>query len=96
MREGNCVAVGWPNIGDLFGLSDGLDGKKKIRKKVEEDGDAPNFASQHTNEISAFVTGIADDDVILAANGDEIYPAHTMIRNLLGSMTRKLSVTSSQ
>jgi hypothetical protein len=28
--------------------------------------------------------------------GMDIYPAHTIIRNFFGSMTRKLSVTSSQ
>jgi len=72
MREGNCAAIGWSNIGNLSGLSDDPDGKEKIRKKLEEDGDPPNVASRHANEISAFVTRIADDDVILAANGDEI------------------------
>jgi 5-methylcytosine-specific restriction protein B len=72
MREGNCAAIGWPNIGDLSGLSDDPDGKEKIRKKLEEGGDPPNVAARHTNEISTFVARIADDDVILAANGDEI------------------------
>jgi hypothetical protein len=72
MRDGNCAAIGWSNIGDLSGLSEDPDGKEKIRKKLEEDGEAPNAASRHTNEISAFVTRIADDDVILAANGEEI------------------------
>jgi 5-methylcytosine-specific restriction enzyme B len=72
MRERNCAAIGWSRFKDLSGLSDDPDGKEKIRKKLEEDGDPPNVASRHANEISAFVTRIADDDVILAANGDEI------------------------
>ena len=32
----------------------------------------------------------------LEADEIDIYPAHTIIRNFFGSMTRKLSVTSSQ
>ena len=42
MREGNCAAIGWSDIGDLSGLSDEPDGKEKIRKKLEEGGDPPN------------------------------------------------------
>ncbi|HEY0723024.1 MAG TPA: hypothetical protein VGD41_03325, partial [Pyrinomonadaceae bacterium] len=45
-------------------------------------------------------TGVDDNDYQppFRFNGeiDKLYPAHTIIRNFFGSMTRKLSVTSSQ
>jgi multidrug efflux pump subunit AcrB len=40
---------------------------------------------------------VVDDAIVVVENVKrQIYPAHPIIRNSLGSMTRKLSVTSSQ
>ena len=72
MREGNCVAVGWHTIGDLSGLADDPDGKDKIRKQLEAEGHRPNIASGSANQISSLVTRIAEGDVVLAADGEEI------------------------
>jgi 5-methylcytosine-specific restriction protein B len=72
MREGNCAAIGWDTIGDLSGLADDPDGKDKIRKQLEAEGHRPNIASGSANQISSFVTRIAEGDVVLAADGEEI------------------------
>jgi 5-methylcytosine-specific restriction enzyme B len=72
MREENCVAIGWRKLGDLSGLADDPDGKSKIRKQLEADGDRPNIASNNANQISNFVSRMAEDDVVLAADGEEI------------------------
>jgi DDE superfamily endonuclease len=62
-------------------------------------------------KTSTFIAALSEDGLLApcvfdgAINGELflayveqilLYPAHTMIRNFLGSMTRKLSVTSSQ
>jgi 5-methylcytosine-specific restriction protein B len=72
MREEKCAAIGWENISDLSGLADDPNGKDKIRKQLEADGDVPNVASRHANEISSFVTRITEGDVIVAADGEKI------------------------
>jgi 5-methylcytosine-specific restriction protein B len=72
MREENCVAIGWHRIGDLSGLADDSGGKDKIRKQLESEGEIPTVAARNANQISSFVTRIADDDVVLAADGEKI------------------------
>ena len=72
MREESCAAIGWHNIGDLSGLANDTQGKDKIRRQLEAEGDIPQIASRNANQISNFVTQIADGDVVLAANGEEI------------------------
>jgi 5-methylcytosine-specific restriction enzyme B len=72
MREESCVAIGWNSIGDLSGLAEDSGGKDKIRKQLEAAGEIPNVASRNANQISSFVTRIADDDVVLAADGEKI------------------------
>jgi 5-methylcytosine-specific restriction protein B len=72
MREGHCAAIGWHSIGDLSGLADDPDGKDKIRKQLEADGEIPTVASRSANQISSFVTRIVDGDVLLAADGEKI------------------------
>ena len=72
MRDENCAAIGWHNIGDLSELSNDAQGKEKIRRQLETQGEIPQVASRSANQISNFVTRIADDDVVLAANGREI------------------------
>jgi 5-methylcytosine-specific restriction enzyme B len=72
MREENCIAIGWDSIGDLSGLADDSGGKDKIREQLEAEGDIPTVASRNANQISSFVTRIADDDVVLAADGEKV------------------------
>src|SRR5271166_1981102 len=72
MKDGNCAAIGWHTIGDLSGLADDPDGKDKIRKQLEAEGEIPSVAPRSANQISSFVTQIADGDVILAADGEKI------------------------
>src|SRR5262245_29540633 len=72
MREENCVAIGWHSIGDLSGLADDAGGKDKIRKQLEVEGEIPTVASRSANQLSSFANRIADDDVVLAADGEKI------------------------
>ena len=72
MKEENCAAIGWHNIGDLSGFSDDPEGKEKIRRQLEAEGETPQLASRNANQISYFVTRIADGDIVLAADGKDI------------------------
>ena len=72
MREGNCAVVGWHSIGDLSGLADDTQGKDKIRKQLEAEGQRPNIASGSANQLVSFVTRITEGDVIVAADGERI------------------------
>ena len=72
MRENNCAAVGWHNIANLSGLADDPQGKDKIRKQLEAEGQRPNIASGQSNQLSSFVTRITEGDVIVAADGEKI------------------------
>jgi 5-methylcytosine-specific restriction protein B len=72
MKENNCAAVGWHTIADLSGLADDPQGKDKIRKQLEAEGQRPNIASGIANQLSTFVTRITEGDVIVAADGEKI------------------------
>ena len=72
MKNGGCAAIGWHTVGDLSGLADDPEGKDKIRKQLEAEGSRANIASGSANQISSFVTRIAEGDLVLAADGEEI------------------------
>ena len=72
MRENNCAAIGWEELGDLSGLAEDPNGKDKLRKQLEVQGDRPNIASGNANQLSSFVTRITEGDVIVAADGEKI------------------------
>jgi 5-methylcytosine-specific restriction protein B len=72
MREENCAAIGWASIGDLSALADDSEGKDKIRKQLEAEGEIPTVASRSANQLASFATRIADGDVVLAADGAKV------------------------
>ena len=72
MKEQSCVAIGWHTVGDLSDLADDPRGKEKIRQKLESEGHRPNVASGSANQISSFVTRIAEGDLVLASDGETV------------------------
>jgi hypothetical protein len=68
--------------------------------KAKQDGEKTTSIEGHTDAIKYYVVKNPEASVEtisawLKGKG-VVYPAHTIIRNFFGSMTRKLSVTSSQ
>jgi 5-methylcytosine-specific restriction protein B len=70
MRNGNCVAVGWPDVGDLSGLDGSKESREKLRGLMAEK--YPSVASQvgnATGQLFTFVRTIQKGDLVLAADG---------------------------
>jgi len=73
MRDTGCVAIGWPDLGDLSGISYDRDSKEEIRARMATH--YPNTAQmvgRKTQEVFNFVTVIAEGDLALAADGSTI------------------------
>jgi 5-methylcytosine-specific restriction protein B len=70
MKDGNCVAVGWPKLGDL---SD-LDGKKASRERLlqlltQKHPSTPQATGRAVSQVVGFVVGIEEGDFVLASDG---------------------------
>lgn len=73
MKDGNCVAIGWPNIGDLSSITYSKESKENIHKILEEKYPSnPANIGNATQQIFNFVAKIEENDLILAADGATI------------------------
>jgi 5-methylcytosine-specific restriction protein B len=73
MRDGDCVAIGWPDLGDLSGISYDRDSKEEIRERLATSyPSTPQMIGRKTQEVFNFVAVIADGDLVLAADGSTI------------------------
>ena len=73
VRDAGCIAIGWPQLGDLSDITYNRESKEKIRERLRPDyANAPGVLGQKTQEIFNFVTAIAENDVVLAADGESI------------------------
>lgn len=73
MREGGYAAIGWDELGDLSTLAGQDDLKERIRERLEKDypSDA-RTVSRKAGEIKNFVQRIAEGDVVLAVDGQQV------------------------
>ena len=73
MKNGNFVAIGWADLGNLAGNSTEEKLRDTIRQSLEKNyGMQPNVASRKAGEIRNFVEGISEGDLVLAADGKRI------------------------
>lgn len=73
MREHGCIAVGWPKLGDLSWV-EGKKSKGKLKALMAGAyTDDPQTISRDITQISQFVTGISEGDVVVAADGMTIF-----------------------
>ena len=73
MKNGNFVAIGWAELGNLADIPADKDLRNTIRQglaKIYEK--QANVASRKAGEIRNFVKGISEDDFVLAADGRRI------------------------
>jgi 5-methylcytosine-specific restriction protein B len=68
MRDGNCVAIGWPDLGDLSSLEASKEAREEFQRLFNEK--YPNTAK--SGEVIRFCTGIATGDLVLAADGGTV------------------------
>jgi len=73
MKDEECVAVGWDEIGDLAGIQSDTASKERIRammqKKYEVDA---RLIGRQTQQLFNFVSRINEGDVVLACDGEQV------------------------
>ena len=73
MKNGNFVAIGWAELGNLADIPADQDLRGIIRQGLEKTyGMKPNVASRKAGEIRNFFGGISEGDFVLAADGKRI------------------------
>lgn len=73
MRDGKCVAIGWPDLGDLSSLEAGKEAREEFRRLFNEK--YPNSAQaigRNSGAVLNFCTSIATGDLVLAADGGTV------------------------
>ena len=90
MRDGGYVAIGWDALGDLSALADEEDLKEIVRKKLEvEYPNDPRVLSRKSGEIRNFVQKIAEGDVVIAADGENVVGLGRVTRSIALKMPRQ-------
>ena len=70
MRDRNCMAVGWPKLGDISWVEAKKESREKLKALLEEKH--PNHHSaigRDCSQLVQFVLEIAEGDIVLAADG---------------------------
>ncbi|MCB9924868.1 MAG: AAA family ATPase [Planctomycetaceae bacterium] len=71
MRERDCIAIGWEKLGDLSWVEAKKDIRTKLKKALQEKqpGQQPSSIGNDCSQITHFVAGLSEGDVVLAADG---------------------------
>lgn len=75
MRDRGEIAIGWPELGDLGWLDDRPESLERLRKALDERANRPDQTktiSPKASEIRDFVRRMADDDLVLACDGQRV------------------------
>lgn len=73
MRDGACVAIGWPDIGDLSGFEKDTPSKQRLTGLFgERYPGTPQPTGKAVNQILNFAKGISRGDVVLACDGQAV------------------------
>jgi 5-methylcytosine-specific restriction protein B len=70
MRDGKCVAVGWPALGDLSSLDKSKQSREKLQQLLaEKHPSTPQALGRARSQIFNFVLAIEKGDIVLASDG---------------------------
>jgi 5-methylcytosine-specific restriction protein B len=73
MQDGACVAIGWPDLGDLSGYEKDTPSKERlIRLLGERYPGSPQQVGKAATQILNFAKGIADGDTVLGCDGQTV------------------------
>ena len=73
MRDGEYIAVGWNDLGDLTDISNDKEGKAKIQEQMETHyPGSSGMPTRQTNQVFNFIFGIDESDLILACSGMKV------------------------
>lgn len=70
MRDQNCIAVGWPKLGDISWVDRKKESLGKLKKVLAEAyPNDPQTIRRESSQLAHFVVGISEGDIVLAADG---------------------------
>lgn len=70
MRDGNCVAVGWPQLGDMSGFEYNRESKEKLRRLMEKAyPSTPQQVGRQTQQLFNFLGAVNEGDLAIAMDG---------------------------
>jgi 5-methylcytosine-specific restriction protein B len=73
MQQGNCVAIGWADVGDLSHITYDKASKEKVRQALETRYPSdPRVRGRKAQEIFNFVATLHEGDLVLPADGQRI------------------------
>jgi 5-methylcytosine-specific restriction enzyme B len=73
MRDGSCVAIGWPDLGDLSGYEKDTPSKEKLTALLgERYPGSPQQQGKAANQILQFAKGFARGETVLACDGSKV------------------------
>ena len=74
MQEHECVAIGWPDLGDLsnWELDESIEGKVKNILVNEYGYSDPRALGKKVKEIGWFASAMEENDPVVAANGQRV------------------------
>ena len=73
MRDNDCVAIGWPKVGDLSRFEHNQESKMRIGGLLGQHYNlSTSVASRKAGEILNFVFGMTEGEPVLAARGERI------------------------
>src|SRR5271157_5331524 len=73
MRDESCVAIGWPDLGDLSEYEKDTPSKERLIKILgERYPGSPQQQGKAANQILLFVKGIARGETVLACDGSTV------------------------
>jgi 5-methylcytosine-specific restriction protein B len=92
MRDGNCVAIGWADLGDISKIVDNNDGKEIIRQALQlHYPNTPSVLTNIANQIFKFVSGVFGSgmygngknqgDLVLASDGVNVLGIGEIVGN---------------
>ena len=73
MRDSDCIAIGWPELGDLSWVEAKKESRNKLKNLIHDK--YPNSSSAEgraTTEVTNFVARLNEGDIVWAANGSTI------------------------
>ncbi len=73
MRQRNCAAVGWAELGDLSFVTYNSESKERIHEALRPQyPNAPGPLGKQTQQLFNFIAAISENDRVLAADGKKV------------------------
>lgn len=74
MQERDCIAIGWKKMHDLSWVEAKKDTRKKLKQALKDTypDQHPSAIGNDCSQITHFVAGVSEGDIVLAADGAKI------------------------